>query len=342
MKKLYSLPKRKRWINKRQRNELKKHIKWIKWKKETKKKQIGKSKVESKYDNIVSKAKKVKAPSLFVLRENTEGVLFFIHQLKNLCHQEKNVRIILRDVTKISNGAIAILLSVIREFNEKGLKVSGNKPNHPESRNTLERSGFFNYVLGSIAEENKDSSDSIITKGQKTINQVATAKIVLEAMKTVKGDAIKNKPIQSMLIELMANSVNHAYPSSKNPRWWLSVQHTKEKNEVSFTFVDNGVGILKTLSISQKLKVFFKDEIDIIESAFDGTLGSRTGLDYRGRGLPSILSKFKKKYFTDLVVITNNVFIDYEKNIKKTLKTPFKGTFFYWELNDRCDYGNYN
>ena len=42
-------------------------------------------------------------------------------------------------------------------------------------------------------------------------------------------------------------------------------------------------------------------------------------------------------FIENLVVITNNVFLDFtNKEKSKELKTKFNGTFYYWELTKNC------
>lgn len=282
-------------------------------------------------------------PSVFVLRENADEVLEFIFKLKAHKTEWGNVFINLSNIEKITNGSIGLLLSVVNVLTKKKIDVAGDKPKNREARRILERSGFFNFVDGHVEEENKQSIDTIITKGKDTVNQGATAKIVMNAMKTVTGKPMRNPPIQSMLIELMANSVNHAFPNKGakyQNKWVLAVSHDIAGRKVTFAFIDNGVGILETLklSLTRHLRMIFKNNKDLLETAFEGRIGSRTGLTYRGRGLPSILKKFNSNQISELVVISNDVFLDFENGNKYLLKNQFSGTFYYWEVSTKSNY----
>lgn len=333
-------PKLKHFLILQQSQKQQKNIKHKKWKREKNKQNQGLSLKQKNWLKSVSNSDVFRPPNVFSLRENAELVLQFLNNLKNHRNRNREVYINLVNVKTITNGSIAILLSVIQELNNKGIRVRGKKPRDKEAKKVIEKSGFFNYVIGAIDEENSISPDTIITKGVEVVEQESTAKIVLQAMKTVTGIENRNQPIQGMLIELMANSVNHAYPNSRKKKWVLSVNHDDINKKASFAFVDNGVGIIKTLNLnfSQTLKKLFNGNIDLLNTAFEGKIGSRTGLTYRGRGLPSVFNKYKQNYFKDFVVITNDVFIDFQNNKSILLKNSFYGTFYYWELNKDCEY----
>lgn len=76
-----------------------------------------------------------------------------------------------------------------------------------------------------------------------------------------------------------------------------------------------------------------KDNADIMREVLNGKIGSRTGLAYRGNGLPEIYKRFQREQFSNLIIIANDVFADVEKDEYKLLPKPFKGTFFHWEIS---------
>ena len=57
-----------------------------------------------------------------------------------------------------------------------------------------------------------------------------------------------------------------------------------------------------------------------------------TGHNHRGNGLPGIYDSYKNNYLSNMIVVSNNVFVDIEGNIYRNVKENFSGTFFYWEL----------
>ncbi len=339
MKKLYKTAKYKKHLHKRQLDELKKRRKAKDWLRRKGKNEQGKTQSFIKWRKEVQSSFEIEAPRNFSLSQNINEVLSFITQLKDASKRERKIFIKLKDVEIITHGAIAMLLSVIGELDERKIKVSGDYPKVKHVRKVLDQSGFFNHVKGLIEEENKTTVNTILTKGKEVVESEETAPLVTASMKTIHGQPYRNQPLQGLLVELMANTVNHAFPKAKNRRWWLSVNHDELNNKVSFAFVDNGAGIINTLYLKFKQKIehlFFSDNAELLNSAFIGKIGSRTRLGNRGRGLPSVYNKYSKKHITRLSVITNDVFLSFDDNKRTKLRNNFDGTYYYWEVDINC------
>jgi anti-anti-sigma regulatory factor len=284
---------------------------------------------------IINKSEKLFLPSIFSLRENTHETINFINNLKILEDTSKRIYLNMSKVKIISNGTIALLLSVVNDFGGKGKKIFGCKPKDPEARKTLELSGFFSYMSGRLEYNSDTNSNTIIEQGEKCVEPQKTSVIVRSAMKTILGKEARNKKLQGLFIELMANSVNHGFPNNENKKWIISASHFKKENYVSFSFIDNGVGILETLQrkIGERLLNIFKGKKDLLLSAFHGEIGSRTGLSFRGKGLPFILDKLNRNYISNLFILTNNVVLDYKTDKFYKIKPPYSGTFYYFEIS---------
>lgn len=339
MKKYYTSDKFKKSVSRRQLRQLKSSRRHAAWLKSKRKGELGRSRNFLSFRKAVETSYEIIVPRNFVLSANVNEVLNFITRVKNISKVHKRIFIKLRDVENITHGTIAMLLSVIGELKELGVYVSGDYPRKKDVRKILEQSGFFNHVNGLIDDENKVTINTILTKGKEVVDSEETAPIVTTAMKTVFGESYRNQPLQGLLVELMANTVNHAFPEMKNRRWWLSVNHDLEKNKVSFAFVDNGAGIIKTLFLKfrQKIEIMFiSGNPELLNSAFMGKVGSRTKLGNRGRGLPSIYKKYSKKNIRRLAVITNDVLLDFDENKIVQLTSSFNGTYYYWELDLNC------
>ncbi len=179
-----------------------------------------------------------------------------------------------------------------------------------------------------------------------------TAHELSKAMETVFGTQIFNRPLQGALIEMQANSVNHAYPVNENESdfinvirsnkpWYLSAFHDPDNKRVYFSFIDNGVGILKTLykKITQKA-LDALDSSSVLKNAFEGKYKSSTRLAERGRGLPSIKEAFNKNAFKDLKIITNDHLYNFADDTCVRLTNSFEGTFYIWILDETCVYDN--
>jgi len=312
----YSKKRRKKYLIKKRRN-------------------IGKSFEYKYFENLISNSISMRLPKVFSLMENPIETIKFINSLKDLQNTNRRIYLNMKKVEVITSGTIALLLSVVNDFTEKGKSIIGSKPKKADPKRVLELSGFFNYMNGNIQYESEVNSNTIIEQGNKCIEPQSTAKIVRSAMKTVTGEEQRNKKLQGLFIELMANSINHGFPNKERKKWILSTSHYKSEKYVSFSFIDNGAGILNTLNqkIGRQLITLFKGKKDLLQSAFNGEVGSRTGLPFRGKGLPFIKDNLENNRISNLFILTNNVILDYENNNFQEISVPYNGTFYYFELS---------
>ncbi|MET4138465.1 hypothetical protein [Pedobacter sp. UYP1] len=294
--------------------------------------------------NRYNPAKNMIIPVRFNLLDGKDEVLVFFEKCKVSSLTYRKLHFVFDNVEDIGHGAVTILLSICGYLKDQGVSVSGSYPNDVEARTTFEKSGFLRYFNAHYTKkENMDSPNEILQRGLDKTNPKGTAKKIRGAMKTVWGTEQKNTGIQGLVIEIMANTVNHAY-NKYHKGWYFSVDHDNENNSVKFCFVDNGLGILNTIKI--KLKDIFGTFIgitndgQILKNAFDGRYGSRTRLSYRGRGLPAIKKNFDNNIIKNLVVISNNVYLNFEDGTFEVMPISFTGTFYYWEIDQTCKNNN--
>lgn len=248
------------------------------------------------------------------------------------------------NVSVIDEGTIALFISIIKELSAKEYRIAGNKPRNKIAKKILEKSGFFDYLIGYIDEENRYTSNTILTEGKSKTEQKETAKIVRKAIKFLTGKEDKNPPIQRLCVELMANAINHGFKDSKNARWYMSYSEGNNNSEkiCKFAFIDNGMGIVETLKmknifkeIQQYFTSLFVGEYELLLSAFRGEIGSRTKLDYRGKGLPEIYKAMENNIISNLFILTNEVILDFKNNKFYNIDINHKGSFYYFELSNK-------
>ena len=108
------------------------------------------------------------------------------------------------------------------------------------------------------------------------------------------------------------------------------------------TVTDVGLGILK--SINRKFSVVLKDvftnksDVEILHGAFKKKYGSTTEEENRNKGLPTTRVKNENGEIKNLIVITNNVLLDFS-DMKKSCNlknSNFAGTFYQWEVDNSC------
>lgn len=278
---------------------------------------------------------KMPLPKIFSLMENPVETIIFINDLKKLELTANTVYLDMSEVITITSGTIALLLSVVNNLASRGIIIIGNTPTNPQAEEILDLSGFFSHVNGKAKYKSNNNSNTIVEQRNKRVVPQVSAKIIRNAMKTVLGKEQRNKKLQGLFVELMANSVNHGFPGIKNKKWILSASHYAKDNIVSFSFIDNGVGILNTIKqkFGRQIYTYFNGKNDLLLTAFQGNIGSRTGLSYRGRGLPFILEKYNKNYISNLFILTNNVILDFKNSQFIDLSVSYSGTFYYFEIN---------
>ncbi len=279
------------------------------------------------------------APSSFTLQyEHCVPVIEFINELKELGKNGEHINIVMDDVIEIGEGAISMLLSVINELGNNAILVRGTKPKNASANATLEKSGFFKYITTILSAENLNTKNNILRTGDNKTPSSELAAEVRKSMETVWGVHSRCPRLFGGVIEMVRNSCDHAFKTEEGITWHFGLSHFEEAKLVKFSFVDNGKGIIKTF-ISGLLKRFvnlFQDNTDILTTAFRDGIESRTGLSWRGKGLPTIFELSSDKIVSRLVVITNDVYIDFDRNIKVTLPVSYSGTYYYWEVDSNC------
>ncbi len=295
---------------------------------------------------------RVKAPETLSIIKNPAGVLKFVSLLSTNLQQRKKTFVDLRKVIDLTYGGLVILLAIMVKFKSNKIKFNGSFPAKKEADRLLHRSGFFDNLYNTKFRQQEQyeiiskKSDGIITHADKRVSSVLANKLIGEASMTIWGEKRKCQGVQRTLIELMLNTNNHAdiyKPGEKH--WWLSVEHHPQQKMVSFSFLDFGVGIFTNLAnkpsnskwfnFKEKIRSRLKygNNAEILRLILQKDLHKTvTGKSYRGKGLPSIAESAKKGHISNLHIITNDVFCNYDEDIYEIMSVPFSGTFVYWEL----------
>ena len=337
MKKLYTTSEYKIRNTKRATSRLKSRL-LSKAKKKAKKKTFeGFKKEVQKQKRIDDTFTNKKAPANFSFIENTEAVLQYLDELKALFRQRKNVLINLKDITNLTNDAIVLLLSFVK--NPKivnGVIIRGNYPKDEKLRKIFVESGVFNNNNGNEDEH----KNYILTRRNKKAEGGIAAELIKRASKVVFGEEGRCPGVYQALMESMANTCYHAKPQQIGEEtWWLTLYHDKEDNHVSFAFIDLGVGIFKSSNVSgfrEQLSMLFgiKDNRDVLKEIITGNKLSSTKIPYRGKGLPTIYKGLERNYYSNLKIISNDVKADLGNDNFVKLKKEFSGTFIYFEINN--------
>ncbi|MBI3886241.1 MAG: hypothetical protein HY302_11000 [Opitutae bacterium] len=282
----------------------------------------------------------VSAPRIFSLMENPEEVLSFIAALSARARRDRPLFIDLMNVERISPEAVLLLLSTIKSRRlKKCLRIGGNEPRDPEVSAALSQSGFYSYVTHKPKGHRSDSTTGIMKKHEgKKVREDICAQLVQHATKAIYGKVTKNGGLYRALIECMANTRDHASVEGKEQEaWWVSVHCNAEAKTADFAFLDNGVGIFKSIKWQNFTKriaksIFFTDQSSLLNDLLHAHLGSRTELPYRGKGLPAILKAQQRGQITNLRLITNKAYLDATSGVGRVIKQEFKGTCLTWRI----------
>ncbi|MBL4663163.1 MAG: hypothetical protein JKY22_06330 [Flavobacteriaceae bacterium] len=272
--------------------------------------------------------------------EDSNKVLKFIKKIKKYANKGYYIDLKLENTKIINEGAIALLLSVISDLERRRIFFKGTKPKNNKANDILERSGFFKHMNGSISKKNRVSNNKILTTGKISTHQKTLVPEIHKAMETIWGVKARCPALYGGLGEMVRNSCDHAFQNANSTIWHWGITHLENDNTCKFSFVDNGSGILKTNNskgVLRKLSKYFDDNADILETAFRDGIESRTGLSWRGKGLPTIFEMYDDNIITNLVVITNDVYLDFDRKISKKINTSFSGTYYFWRIDKNCN-----
>lgn len=295
-------------------------------------------------DNLFQPPRRVAVSAMpnFSLLEFPENVLSFIKNIDDIISKHK-YQIIMFDISQVSKidiGSIGLLLSKINELSRLRIRVEGNFPQNEQCRQMIYKSGFLDHMndmKGRKFKLSQDNSNLMVNRGFDKTSNGLVGSAIRKAVKHLTGVEDSFRPLYSIAQEMCANSVEHA--NLKNKNWLFSVWY-KDENVVCFTMTDIGSGILGTLKrkASQIIKeLLLTDDKEVLDRAFDKKYTSQTKDINRNKGLPKIKTISVEKYINNLIVITNNVLLDFSNNTNsKVLNKKFNGTFYYWELNKNC------
>lgn len=360
MKKLYQSSKYKAYNRKHARSSICARCQYVNWLKNKRFHEIGltkselahKRKQKTKYWDFVH----ICAPRRLCVLTNSDAVFKFLEKIQECHNGNKKVFLVLKDVEEIDNSAILLLLSGVIRFKSIGIDFDGDFPRNANVKHVLVKSGFFRCIINKVVPNDKyevlSNNDFILTHASKRVDADIGDAVIGKMSKAIWGSSKRCQGVQRTLIELMHNTHDHADVINLGTKhWWLSVNLSDDHSRVSFSFTDFGVGVFTSLdnkSIGQKFhewrsilsrKFTFKSNPEILKLILDGKLHETvTGKPFRGKGLPGIAMTLKRNQISNLHIITNDVFCDYENSNYKKLETPFSGTLVYWEIskNNEC------
>jgi hypothetical protein len=278
------------------------------------------------------------APSIMSLINDPEGIIQYMDGARSVVRTLKHP--VFFDFAAIQYQSSDAVNYIVSALDAKPLRNSGSRGNMPvdsKSREILIQCRFFDRV----------HFDGQLPTPTRSILQLHDERLVVSevardmrrfATKHTLGQDVKNRALQETAIDCMANSQEHALPNAPRSAKWFFIVYFDVKTKVShFTFIDRGIGILE--SIKDRDRGFFsnilfqaKSRKAILEGICKGEIGSRTNEPNRGKGLPKMYRYFTEGRIGRFLIISNDIFADFENNDIRTLNKPFEGTCIHWEL----------
>lgn len=260
----------------------------------------------------------LKAPVCFSLLENkNETILYFAKALEatKICEPRQRIFFDLSDVEFISADAIMYLIALVNNVKRCQLMhitCGGNLPNNTEARDLLTKTGFYDHVKGNKPTSELDTSKRIqITSGNNANGKLIGEICEFIGAHTSDYDRVSTKPLYTIFIELMTNTVQHAYRANNaimDNKWFVYVEDVDDC--VKFVFLDTGAGIPSTIrrNFGEKIKQRLlrnRGDAKLIESALiESFRRSETREEHRSKGLPNVYEVSKDPRIDGLTIIS--------------------------------------
>lgn len=244
----------------------------------------------------------------------------------------------LEDVEEISVDAIMYILAVLR--NIKGVKYlqyrfMGNQPSNEDARKQLVQSGFYRYLNTPIVSFDASTDKVQIIDGNSCNTTVAEEIYNFVSCHSQFCKKI-NTQLYSTLIELMSNTVQHAYKEEHGTftkNWYIYVEDIGDRFKL--VFLDTGVGIPRTIRKKMLENLISLSDAEYIISALLGEQRSETNEKNRGTGLPHVYKYGFNENIENFKIMSgkgNLEFISIQAVGAADLSVEFIGTLYTWEI----------
>ncbi|MCL2441597.1 MAG: hypothetical protein FWD14_07630 [Treponema sp.] len=276
----------------------------------------------------------VDAPLIFSIVNNTQETLEFFENVEKIGYVKRQLFINIKQVKEISPESILYLLLFLEKMRKANkIKISGNAPADEKCRKIFLNSGFYDFVDSSY-QTNADENILSIKSDNLVDGAVADEVIEFALSKLPIKRGRMTRAFYTTVLECMGNTKEWAYDSktAKYAKWWLIAHYEKEFERVRFSILDNGKGIPETVRKKLFESIFGFNDSKILNSVLKGDFRTSTELNYRGKGLPKIMSFSESHLIKDLVVISNNGCYNSINNKYNDISPKFNGTMISWSF----------
>jgi hypothetical protein len=297
--------------------------------------------IQRRPTNRASSSTTIEVPSNMSFIDSPEDMIFFFNYTEKCAHEHDRLFFDFSKVTKMTSDAIVVFVAHMDRIKRSGVTSTGNLPEDPSLQLKLHDSGFFRYVRLRGSETPQSINSVAISNLQTDLDKATVLDVAKWAITNCFGeDRIRDEALSNAvgqtITECMYNTVDHAnLHKRKIQPWAVNAHFDSTTGRVCVSFVDLGLGILKTIRPALRQQIFRNLRIlshgDLLWQVFQQKVSSRTQQDMRGLGLPSIRQHFEAGYIKKVIAITNGGYVDFE-NGNRNLTRHFNGTLIYWEL----------
>ena len=230
-------------------------------------------------------------------------------------------------------------------------QIAGNLPLDPTVASEFKASGFFSSGFAKPPDDLPPPKGLVLEKSSDTVHADMAAELVEFARQHV---SITHKCMNACfqtLVEVMTNTHNHARgeelvgdqngseKKKKRPQKWFVSVYCRD-GTAYFSFIDLGVGILRSVPVRTMLRKFSASVLSygrpsLLKATFEGKIGSATGKPGRGLGLPRMKRDADENVLLDLKVLTSNVVGSVSDLNFRSVSYSLYGTMFRWRTRSK-------
>lgn len=286
----------------------------------------------------------LKAPGTLNLFDYPRPTIAFCNDLRNLLTTPGTVvSLDLSAVTTFSVETLLVIRAIMSSsYRVRSAHVQGNLPNEPQVASDFKASGFFDGIAKPPADL-PPARGIMRTESRDLVFPDIASELVDFAVANARLPSESTNACSQNLIELMTNTHNHAGNRSttrsgrhRTPHRWSASVYC-QRDTAYFSFVDLGKGILGTArhrSRWQKLDASLRTDgrRSVLTDIFRGALGSVTGKQGRGHGLPRLRRDALDGILGDVEILTSDVYGPIRGPRFRSAGAHLAGTLFRWRV----------
>lgn len=282
----------------------------------------------------------IEAPKDFSFIENTNDVLKYFENARDIYWSKKNVDYNVLEIERITAETVSLWVALLKEprFRKTG-NSSGNAPKNKEAYDLLSTSGFPDQVTKSNFEK-KEHNNLLHREVNYKVQSSIAARFCQVGINNTNKKRIDAEPLYNVLIECMSNTHDHANLDQKGGcRWQLYAYNVPNQAKTIYTFLDLGVGIFESAGTQNYINNFLKtvgvrSNLDLVDPLLNGKIKSRMikDKDIRGKGIQQLVKYAEQGCFNNFYLISNNIKVNLGTGQREKLDYNLRGTMLYWEL----------